>query len=50
MLPGNATLTVQSRPSVGWNTADGLEVPMAAPFERPLTAELAADWRFRFWE
>ena len=51
ILPGNATLTVQSLPFVGWKTAVGFEVSTtaAAPsVEAALGVPLAWDWRFRF--
>ena len=60
ILPGNATLTVHSRPLVGWKMAVGREVSTAAgvldeegPFEAEelelsLGCALASDWRFRF--
>lgn len=49
MLPGSATLTVQSRPLVGLKSAVGLEVSMAAVSEVPLEEDLASAWRFRFY-
>jgi hypothetical protein len=48
MLPGSATLTVQSLPLVGLKTAVGLVVSMTALFEVPLEEDLASAWRFRF--
>lgn len=60
MLPGNATLRVQSLPFVGWKIAVGLEVSTATGcvstgFVVPFVLEgmmegaaLASDWRFRF--
>ena len=48
MLPGRATLTVQSRPSVGLKIAVGLEVSVAALFGVPLEEDLASAWRLRF--
>lgn len=53
ILPGRATLTVQSRPLLGWNIAVGFEVSTTAglfavtsgvPFDIGLTSDL----RFRF--
>ncbi len=46
ILPGNATLTVQSRPFVGLNTAVGLEVSRATG--SPLVFSFASLLRFRF--
>lgn len=59
MLPGNATLTVHSRPLVGWKMAVGREVstavgvldeegPFEAEWELSLGCALASDWRLRF--
>ena len=48
MLPGRATLTVQSRPSVGLKTAVGLEVSVVALFGVPLEEDWASAWRLRF--
>jgi len=51
ILPGRATLTVQSLPLVGLKTAVGLVVSSSAGFFAvvPLGRVLASDWRFRFW-
>jgi hypothetical protein len=54
ILPGRATLTVHSRPLVGWNTAVGLEVSISLVFEGgggrrvAVGSVLASDRRFRF--
>jgi hypothetical protein len=54
MLPGNATLTVHSRPLVGWNTAVGFEVSTSVVmFEGggrcvPFGTALTSDRLFRF--
>lgn len=50
MLPGRATLTVQSRPLVGLKIAVGLEVSIAAVvFGVTFGEDLASAWRFRFY-
>ena len=51
ILPGRATLTVHSLPFVGWKTAVGREVSMAAGVveDVPLGIVFASDWRFRFY-
>lgn len=61
MLPGNATLRVQSLPLVGWKTAVGFEVStgfeastglvmlLAGMMELPLEGTVVSDWRFRFY-
>ena len=49
MLPGNATLTVQSRPFVGWKMAVGLVVSTSAGAGVDgIGAAFASDRRFRF--
>ena len=55
MLPGRATVTVHSRPFVGWKTAVGFDVSTVdvgatAGFgtEMPFCSALASNWRFRF--
>lgn len=50
ILPGRATLTVQSLPFVGLKTAVGLLVSSSAGLfgGMPLGTALASDWRFRF--
>jgi hypothetical protein len=60
MLPGSATLTVHSRPLVGWNTAVGFEVsiaeesldtvecPVGEGLSAPLECTCDSDRRFRF--
>jgi hypothetical protein len=51
ILPGRATLTVQSLPFVGLKTAVGLVVLSSAGlFEDVILGiALASDWRFRFY-
>ena len=53
ILPGRATLTVQSRPLLGWNIAVGFEVSTTAGLfavtsRVPFDIGLASDLRFRF--
>ena len=49
-LPGKATLTVQSLPLLGWKTAVGFEVSIAALsfVIWPLGVVLDSAWRLRF--
>ncbi len=51
ILPGRATLTVQSLPFVGLKTAVGFVVSSSAGlFEDVLLGmALASEWRFRFY-
>lgn len=51
ILPGRATLTVQSLPFVGLKTAVGFVVSSSAGLfeDVPLETALASDWRFRFF-
>jgi hypothetical protein len=50
ILPGRATLTVQSLPLVGLKIAVGLVVSSSAGLHEmvPLGTTLVSDWRFRF--